>query len=506
MNFYVRRNLGLVAVAMAGVLLATATASAQSQIVIFDGFGDADLNNNGIALEEEDVNVQGSLSDTTYVPGRLQGTPNEIENNEVDSVLDATDVGIRWLNISGFTNDSGPGTAGTGDSSPDIRIIDDAQGAQAETQSGPGGLGSTAIDDGYALAFQGRGRGNVAAAFFGQTISLGDEIGDTVTTSFDFRLWRDTPNAEELSPNLGNLRFGLYQDTDSQIGLENDAAGLEEVIGQTPEEDDIFGPTAAIFGVDEGRFDGSLDTSLGATANVGALGDNGFFGDVPIGNGFPPNGSVARLNFEANIDDGVLEGDFEDIASPDDIDPDPFNSEFDFVNLDPDGLYNIALSLERATTTVEGEEVPAILGTVTVTDLLSGQVFSFGEADENFVDTDSFDYFGIRGDGVNSSDEFDFLIDNFTVEITGSNVVVDDGLAGDFNDDGVVNAADFVLARDGAGTSGDILADINEFAENFGATSPGTVVGSATAVPEPSSLLLSLMTFVSVSVTKRRRS
>ena len=119
-----------------------------------------------------------------------------------------------------------------------------------ETQptSTVGTLGKTAINDGYALSYNSKGRGNSAVALFDQTISLGPEVGDQVKVSFDFRVWRDSPNANTFEqPDDAELRFGLFQDTDNQLGLTNPVAGP-----------DVAGvKTGAVWGQDDGYFDGT---------------------------------------------------------------------------------------------------------------------------------------------------------------------------------------------------------------------------------------------------------
>ncbi len=75
----------------------------------------------------------------------------------------------------------------------------------------------------------------------------------------------------------------------------------------------------------------------------------------------------------------------------------------------------------------------------------------------------------------------------FDLLVTGSSVVLQatGGLAGDYNADGVVNAADYTVWRDGLGTTFS-QADYGVWAANYGATLPV----NANAVPEPSTALL----------------
>ena len=81
------------------------------------------------------------------------------------------------------------------------------------------------------------------------------------------------------------------------------------------------------------------------------------------------------------------------------------------------------------------------------------------------------------------------------------------GLDGDFNEDGVVNAADYTILRDGAGLSGgaDIPSDFNEFVDNFGSELPLGVSLAVTSVPEPTGLAF-VATIIGFAGLRRRRS
>jgi hypothetical protein len=82
-------------------------------------------------------------------------------------------------------------------------------------------------------------------------------------------------------------------------------------------------------------------------------------------------------------------------------------------------------------------------------------------------------------------------------------VLTSDGLPGDFNRDGSVDVADFVVWRKSAGQTGDLSADGNEdnvvdiddytlWRTNFGRSAAAPRQGIAAAVPEPISLALAL--------------
>ena len=82
-------------------------------------------------------------------------------------------------------------------------------------------------------------------------------------------------------------------------------------------------------------------------------------------------------------------------------------------------------------------------------------------------------------------------------------VLISDGLTGDFNRDGTVDAADYTVWRDSFGQFGNLAADANEddmvdtddyalWKANFGQTELGGSGGLAN-VPEPTSCLLALL-------------
>jgi hypothetical protein len=89
-------------------------------------------------------------------------------------------------------------------------------------------------------------------------------------------------------------------------------------------------------------------------------------------------------------------------------------------------------------------------------------------------------------------------------------------LAGDYNDNGVVDAADYVVWRDNVGTNntlpnnslpGPIGPDhYNQWRANFGRTAAGGPGGLATAVPEPSAMALIACGVVALVGAQCRRS
>jgi hypothetical protein len=75
-------------------------------------------------------------------------------------------------------------------------------------------------------------------------------------------------------------------------------------------------------------------------------------------------------------------------------------------------------------------------------------------------------------------------------------------LAGDFNDDGAVDGADFLTWQRGFGSTFD-AADLADWKANFGSTGSGP---AAAAVPEPSSALLSMAAVLGLATVARGRS
>lgn len=484
------------------MLLAATVASsglpALAIVVISDGFGDADINNDGVPLEAVDVSPTGGVGTPTYIPGRLfvDGMSGEPTNTKVDTVLDASDRGIRWLNIRGFSGAPDTATPGSGSSKPSMRIVDDTQGAMVETQNGTGGLGIDAIDDGYAMSWESRGGGSVAAGFFDRTISLGSQVDDKVSVSFDFRVWRDAPNTNSgadsnNSPSFGELRFGLYEDTDDQLGMTNPEAGRQVDSEGNP----IAGFVPAIWGEEEGLFEGNLAGTGQPGVEIGARGDSGWQASVFMGDALLANGGGSRIREEVNSG-RLLQGstDVETVAQPENLaGGGPFDPPvYDFINLDISRVYNIELVLTRATLDTEADSIHSEL---IITDKETGETDSFGGINDledlNLpgINSDSWDYFAIRN-ASSGAGEFDFIMDNFMIEVEGSNEV----LPGDFNGDLVVDAADYTVWRDNLNASDESLignagdgsgvvdqGDYDIWKYNYGASVPA----SATAVPEP---------------------
>lgn len=464
-----------------------------SAVVVFDGFGDGDLDNNGMAFENTDV-----VGD--YVPFFNADTMMQNDSPALYSANtmvtgptvadDVNDTGIRWFSSGGF----GSSNMGAASSSP--RIIDDSAGNLPETVGNQGFFNAisgetqniAALDSGLALSVESKGRGRSLSGFFETdqdysngkqgTIELGSKVGDEVKLSFDFRVWMSAPNYNGSAstnhvPDFGQLRFGLFQDTDNELGQTNNIAGS--------------GFTPAVWGEENGLFRGDF-------VGPDATGDAGWYVRLPLqdkdSNADPlfdigPNGQDARINEETNdvgnTGERFLQGsDNQTVALPDQMTP-------DFVNLDTRKRYKVEFSLERFDetngSTDPNDDGDNIMATLTVTDIddpinstwsLSG-ADGLDELSGAGFDSDSWDYFSVALAGASDSDEFDFLIDNFTIEVNGSNAPV---AGADFDNDGDVDGTDFLLIQQNDPSL--IPTWQSEYA--------GGALAAANAVPEPTTL------------------
>jgi hypothetical protein len=93
--------------------------------------------------------------------------------------------------------------------------------------------------------------------------------------------------------------------------------------------------------------------------------------------------------------------------------------------------------------------------------------------------------------------------DDSNLYTTGVLAVVAPGLPGDFNDDNIVDAADYVVWRKGLGTTY-TQDDLNVWRANFGNTAGSGGSSALPGVPEPTTLSLLLLTVVCCAFARRK--
>lgn len=334
---------------------------------IFDGFGDADRNNNGgITPYDTDVNLNGS-----------------IDGGEVSSALDPNDVGIQWVATRGFTQ--------PGDPKANIKIIDDSTG----DSDSPG------LQSGYALAYDSKGRGSSTVGMFVDPITIGANVGDKVLAEFDIRVWTKAVFTNDPpTPLSAELRWGLFQDTDNQFGQSNSVGPGSPSFPPVPPASIVWGHDPA-----NGENDGEW-----REANPGPVGDKGIWSRIPIGTsgtfGVDPNS--AQISYENNSN-RFLEGipstdgccDFVTVASP--TADGPGGAIIDTLL----NLHTLRLEIIRTTSSVE------------VVSFIDGVEILRNEVDQSNPDVqalgsppESFDYIALRNAGF---DDMDLVIDNVRV-------------------------------------------------------------------------------------------
>ena len=284
------------------VIVGVAGGAATADVSIFDGFGDGDRDNNGVT-----------------------------DGGGVD---DASDVGINWYGIGGFTSG--------GDPKPELTVGTDA------------GLGS-----GNALFGQSRGGGSELAGFFGQSVALGQTVGDRMILNFDVRLDTTREPLSELTSSA-ELRFGLYTDNDNEIGTGG-------------------------WGTSDGDFDSNTP---------GIRGDSGFLFRLGIGETRPVN-PQGRIVYEREGGTQILGGSGDETIQIAD----------DFSGIYDDLAHSIEVVFERIDA-APGEDL-----LITVT--LDGVSFSDTTAGENLpalTDLATFDYFAF-----NPNQDQDWVLDNFSL-------------------------------------------------------------------------------------------
>lgn len=396
------------------VAIESVSAPAPSVVVFKDTFEDADRDNNGYAIKDVDVNTNGTIG--AWKSGNAAFP---------ESIAEVTDPGLPKTGLSWF---AAGGFAGS-DPKSNPTILDDR----------PEGLpDSIHLNTGLALGLEGKGRGTSTNGFFDSTpapgipndqrVALGLNVGDQVRYSFDWRVWESIYAVNKpLIPDRAELRFGLFQDTDHQLGLRSAFAGPKNV--------------PAVWGKEDGLFRGDL-----ARIAPGSNGDRGVYVQLYIGtpvladndgDGAPDfTGNLCRISEETNPGISVAAQymggpDADLIAEPQKGDPSNPDSFFPLLRVGT--VYNIGLNIERSVATAyRGDPEGLFTTTVTVRELDADRnvvaIHSFGgeemrgdpqapNPDTDGVQSDVWDYVGVQNSGNATEQDYDMVIDNVTVRV-----------------------------------------------------------------------------------------
>jgi hypothetical protein len=426
--------------------------STYAVVKFFDGFGDADRNNDGVVnFYDTDINLSGTWNDPTE-----DATLASRGIVEVTAATDPSDTGLIWLGTRSFDTAANLTKA-------NLKIINDDVATGVETVN-------DIHNSGLALSVEPRGGGGSFIGRFPSSVDLGPVAGDKVVVSFDFRYWRESTNRIEFPSAFDTLRWGIYEDTDNEFGMTapyGDGA--------------VSAPPGAT--VEWGKDDGNWFSN-----QPGAEGDKGIYTQLEMGvDAFPSN---ARINWEYNVagingttnNGRILEGtgvsntpgsggDVGTVATP-----------------ASDGTGGIIHGSDLSPSTLSLEIVRLEDGLIQVATLVNGIEFLRDEIKTTDTGFDvlgppafSYDYIAFR----NTAD-FDFVIDNVMVEIFGSNAEEN---TADFDGDGDVDGRDFLAWQRGSSPNPFSAGDLALWQAAYN----GGALSAVSAVPEPSALCLALL-------------
>jgi PEP-CTERM motif len=192
-----------------------------------------------------------------------------------------------------------------------------------------------------------------------------------------------------------------------------------------------------------------------------------------------------------------------------------------WVDLNGDGVVldaSATVGNGRVTQTTTSEwRLAEVTHTVNSADWLGIGAEAFGANDLNAIESvkgvmfmGDFNNTDLTGDGPDGGN---LLVDNALMEVfknaaavtpnTNPNPSLSEGLAGDYNHDNKVDAADYVLWRKDPASFGGNPAGYNTWRSNFG-NPPGSGLGSG-AVPEPSAIMLAAAAALALMAANRRR-
>jgi hypothetical protein len=241
------------------------------------------------------------------------------------------------------------------------------------------------------------------------------------------------------------------------------------------------GRTLTVTGAGRLDINNNIDTTAAGLVMVsgGNVGGNGRINGRLTNNGgtVSPGTSVGTLTVEGNFQQnatGTLNIELGGTAA----------GQYDLLNVVGGGGLNGAILDGILDVSLVNGFVPAVGNTFDVITTVGGIV------NTNMIE-------------LHSSDASSYslsLVGGTTLRLTATSVTTP-MLTGDFNNNGVVDAADYVLWRNGGPlqndpTPGVDAGDFNVWRANFGKANPGSAASLAASVPEPATCMLTFVTFI----------
>ncbi|MEZ6191985.1 MAG: hypothetical protein R3C45_11965 [Phycisphaerales bacterium] len=175
--------------------LAIGSTSVFGTVVISDGFGDADRNNDGV-VDRFDLDISANGTVDTYEAPLYPGS-------SINEANVAEDPRRRHRLVRHAVGPAAPARSA---------VSTTPSSTHGSSTMPPGATPSgTNIDSGSALSLNSKGRSASVAGFFGQNVALGPNIGDQVKVSFDMRL-PDSPNlnSDSTPGDEKAIRAGVF--------------------------------------------------------------------------------------------------------------------------------------------------------------------------------------------------------------------------------------------------------------------------------------------------------
>jgi hypothetical protein len=366
------------------------------------------------------------------------------------------------------------------------------------------------------------------------TYNISGDADTTVTGAFHVGRWAGADGTVNQSGGtvtaagfiVGHLGTGTWNmdgGTLNQVGGAFDPANNNLVVGR--DQPSTFDQTAGQVNITNGNvFLGDFDTSegtykisggtLGVSGNFsvgGALASNAAEDRVepdgtngPQGQALDANGTFIVSGSAATIDIG---GNF--LANPDD--KSEFRSDPFIAGADNSATLVFEIFNSSGTSLIDVAGVADLDGAVIDIDLMGGFTPTIGAT----FDLLAASSFGSTGTGttqnVGTGEGFSLAaedVGSFSLAVISDQVLRATflsspmGVPGDYNDDGTVDAADYVTWRKNEGTNNPLPNDpiggmigqqhYDQWRDNFGDSLPGSGSRALAAVPEPSTAILLL--------------